>query len=403
MPWLEVIDCAVVLAPSARRAHRQDQPLSKADLDVIQASVGVRPRSARRKSDAKRCVFAVALARRTFDHGRMHTQHALLVCSLLALTVSAAKSAPDDAARFYERSAEGWFWYAEEPPEPELPEQEPEPPQQPTPSPPPPLAQPMPRTQPSPSGPAPLSAAWLREHLEHYRDQAIDDPSPSNVALYLYLQRLVLDKAERFAEATQRAVWADPLLDETTRRPLATFAANLANREAGAAREAALSLIAEQAGLWFFYRSDCPYCEAQAPLLELLTSRYGLAVRAVSLDGRPLPGGFFPDFATDAGQAKALGVISTPALFLVRPPDGVVPIAQGVLSLAELQARLVQAATEAGWIPEHWRERTRARVTDLRLDGTPLQEAALTDDPDQLLEHLRSRAVLPSLPTPGTP
>jgi hypothetical protein len=59
--------------------------------------------------------------------------------------------------------------------------------------------------------PAPLSAAWLRANLERFRDQAIDDPSPRNVALYLYLQRLVLDKAERFAEATQRAVWADPL------------------------------------------------------------------------------------------------------------------------------------------------------------------------------------------------
>ncbi|MCF7996203.1 MAG: conjugal transfer protein TraF [Chromatiaceae bacterium] len=335
---------------------------------------------------------------------------ALALGLAIGLVASSLPASAFEVARFYERSAEGWFWYAEEPPEPEIPESEPEPEPAPTPEPPPPLAQPSPTADPAPSatsGPAPLSAAWLRENLERYRDQAIDDPSPNKVALYLYLQRLVLDKAERFAEATQRAVWADPLLDETTRRPLATFAANLANREAGAARDDALNLIAEQAGLWFFYRADCPYCEAQAPLLNLLTSRYGLSVRAIALDGRPLPGGFFPSFATDAGQAKTLGVVSTPALFLVRPPDGVVPIAQGVLSLAELQERLVNAATEAGWIPEHWRERTRARVTDLRLDGTPLQDAERTDDPDQLLERLRSRAVLPSLPpltpTPGTP
>ncbi|MFP4247644.1 MAG: conjugal transfer protein TraF, partial [Halochromatium sp.] len=300
----------------------------------------------------------------------------------IGLVASSRPVSAFEVARFYERSAEGWFWYAEEPPEPEIPEPEPEP----EPEPPPPLAQPSPSAEPAPSGPAPLSAAWLRENLERYRDQAIDDPSPNNVTLYLYLQRLVLDKAERFAEATQRAVWADPMLDETTRRPLATFAANLANREAGAARETALTLIAEQAGLWFFYRADCPYCEAQAPLLDLLTSRYGLSVRAIALDGRPLPGGFFPSFVTDAGQAKTLGVVSTPALFLVRPPDGVVPIAQGVLSLAELQERLVHAATEAGWIPEHWRERTRARVTDLRLDGTPLPTSDLAgEDPDQLL------------------
>ncbi|MCF7994056.1 MAG: conjugal transfer protein TraF [Chromatiaceae bacterium] len=340
----------------------------------------------------------------------MHARYSLLLFPLLTLPAHGpCNAAPPEAMRFYERSAEGWFWYAEEPPEPDIfePEPEPQPEPAPTPGPPPTLAQPSPTADPAPSatsGPAPLSAAWLRENLERYRDQAIDDPSPTNVALYLYLQRLVLDKAERFAEATQRAVWADPLLDETTRRPLATFAANLANREAGAARDAALKLIAEQAGLWFFYRADCPYCEAQAPLLDLLTMRYGLAVRAIALDGRPLPGGFFPSFATDAGQAKTLGVVSTPALFLVRPPDGVVPIAQGVLSLAELQERLVNAATEAGWIPEHWRERTRARVTDLRLDGTPLPTSDLADDnPDQLLERLRSRAVLPSPLTPGSP
>ncbi|MFE8033094.1 conjugal transfer protein TraF [Thiohalocapsa marina] len=351
--------------------------------------------------------FTRALCPVPGDHPRRRARWALALG--LALVAIAPLASATGGGRFYERSAEGWFWYAEEPPEPEIPEPEPElepesepqpePPQQPAP----PLAKPSAPAEPTPSGPAPLSAAWLRENLERYRDQAIDDPSPNKVALYLYLQRLVLDKAERFAEATQRAVWADPLLDETTRRPLATFAANLANREAGAARDAALNLIAEQAGLWFFYRADCPYCEAQAPLLDLLTTRYGLAVRAIALDGRALPGGFFPTFATDAGQAKTLGVVSTPALFLVRPPDDVAPIAQGVLSLAELQERLVNAATEAGWIDPHWRERTRARVTDFRLDGTPLRDAELTDDPDQLLERLRSRAVLPSLPTPGIP
>jgi conjugal transfer pilus assembly protein TraF len=334
----------------------------------------------------------------------MRHRLALLLCALLAVAPSLCAEMSPGAIRFYERSAEGWFWYAEEPPEPEEPEPEPEAPPPPVPAPP--LAESAEPEQPAPTtpaGPAPLSAAWLRANLERYRDQAIDDPSPSNVALYLYLQRLVLDKAERFAEATQRAVWSDPLLDETTRRPLATFAANLVNREAGAAREAALREIAKTAGLWFFYRADCPYCEAQAPLLDLLRTRYGLSVRAIALDGRPLPGGFFPTFATDAGQAKALGVVSTPALFLVRPPDGVVPIAQGVLSLAELQERLVNAATEAGWIDPHWRERTRARVTDLRLDDSPLTNAVPTDDPEQLLGILRGRAALSPLTDPGAP
>ena len=296
---------------------------------------------------------------------------------------------------FYARSAEGWFWYAEEPPAAEEPEQAPEPAPDVT-ALPPAAAEPASPASAAPGGPPPLSAAWLRANLERYRDSAIDDPSPRNVALYLYLQRLAIDKAERFAEATQRVVWSDPLLDETTRRPLATFAANLVNREAAANRDAALTETAKVAGLWFLFRSDCPYCEAQAPLLKVLTARYGFDVQAVSLDGKPLPSGFFRDFRADRGQAKALGVVSTPALFLARPPDGLVPLSQGVLSLAELEQRIVHAATEAGWIAPHWRERTRARVADLRMDPSGLDDPALAEDPDRLLAHLRGL-----LPTPS--
>jgi len=119
----------------------------------------------------------------------------------------------------------------------------------------------------APEGPKPLSAQWIREHIGAYRDAAIDDPTPQNVALYLYLQRVALDKSSRFAAATQRAVQRDPFLDEITRRPTATFAANLTNRQAGGNRDDLLRRIAETAGVLFFFRADCPYCEAQAPLL----------------------------------------------------------------------------------------------------------------------------------------
>ena len=334
----------------------------------------------------------------------------ILLPALLLLSTVATGSDRLWSSGFYARGAEGWFWYAEELPEPD--ELEPEEPNQVLEPPPEVVAQPAPDPEPpeepsetpvttSSTGPTPLSAAWLRANLERYRDSAIDDPSPRNVALYLYLQRLTVDKAERFAEATQRVVWSDPLLDETTRRPLASFAANLVNREAAANRDAALTATAKVAGLWFLFRSDCPYCEAQAPLLKVLSARYGFDVQAVSLDGRPLPGGFFPNFRTDRGQARRLGVVSTPALFLARPPNGVVPLSQGVLSLAELQERIVNAATEAGWIAPDWRERTRPRVADLRMDAASLDDSALADDPDRLLGHLRALIQPSSMVIPG--
>ena len=45
------------------------------------------------------------------------------------------------------------------------------------------------------------------------------------------------------------------------------------------------------------------------------------------------------------------------------------PHAQDVLSLEELEARIVNAATEAGWVATERRERTCPRVADMRMDG----------------------------------
>jgi conjugal transfer pilus assembly protein TraF len=300
-----------------------------------------------------------------------------LACLALLPTVAVALSG------FYLRGEEGWFWYEHEP---ELhDEPEPSPPTVPAPAPP----ERTPDT--ASSAPLPLSSAWLRERLSAYRDRAIDDPSPDNVALYLYLQRVAMDKASRFAAATQRAVQLDPFLDEITQRPIANFAANLVNAQTAKQRAALLARLAGQAGVLFFFRSDCPYCEAQAPLLQTLGDRHGFAVLAVSLDGAPLPNGLFPSYRRDAGQAQSLGVVSTPALFLARPPDRAVPLAQGLLSLSQLEERLITAALEAGWITDAEFARTRPVVADLQLDPRGL---ALPDGeaPAALLQALRDGA-----------
>lgn len=314
------------------------------------------------------------------------------VAAWLLLSAAGSTTAAE-ATRFYERGAEGWFWYAPEllvAPEPE-PQLTPEPPLAP------PLVTDIPETAVEetasamePAEPVPLSAAWLRANLERYQRQAIDDPTPTKVALYLYLQRIALDKASRFTDAYQRVVQSDPYLDETTRHPVGNYA-NLLNRIAGQQRAAVLKDLAGEAGIWFFYRADCPYCAAQAPVLHLLSEQVGFRVQAIALDGRALPGGRFPEFRPDSGQAARLGVVSTPALFLVRPPEGIVPIAQGLLSLSDLEQRLLLAAREAGWIDEAAYARTKPLVADLSLDWGPETPLSVPENPDAFLELLRSR------------
>ena len=202
-----------------------------------------------------------------------------------------------------------------------------------------------------------------------------------------------MDQSSRFARVSERVVQGDPVLDEITRRPTANFGANLADKQASAAGDALLERLAGETALWFFFRSDCPYCDAQAPLLEALVQRYGFAVLAVSLDGAGLADGTFPAFDIDRGQAEALGVISTPAMFLARPDQGAVaPIAQGLLSLAQLRDRIVLAAVQAGWVTEAEANRIRSGPADARSAAATL--AALPEDPSALLEALRA-TVLP--------
>ena len=299
--------------------------------------------------------------------------------SILLVTLSANVLATHPAS-FYQRGTEGWFWYrdpgaqAAAKPLPAAPSE----------------PAPIEPAEKPPPGPLPLSAQWFRENLDTYRDRAIDEPTPQNVAAYFYLQRIAMDKSSRFAKVAERVVQGDPLLDEITQRPTATFGANLVNKAAGGARDATLRKIAGLSSLWFFFRSDCPYCDAQAPLLAHLSQSYGFDVLPVSIDGQPLPGGLYPDHVRDAGQAHALGVRATPAMFLVDPAiPTVVPIAQGMLSLAQLQERIVEGAAMAGWISETEVARTQARVTETALDAAGLT-GALPKDPAELLARLRA-------------
>jgi len=222
-------------------------------------------------------------------------------------------------------------------------------------------------------------------NLGEYRDRAIDDPSPDNVAAYFYLQRVMMDKAHRFTDVAHDVVLADPFLDENHRRPISTFGTHEANRLAAVTSGRSLSQIAQSTGILFFFRSDCSYCHLQAPLLQILEQRYGFRIYAVSLDGLPMPSGLYSDFHIDQGQSAQLGVQSTPALFLLNPPGRIIPLAQGILSLDELTSRILSVAHSEGLISDQDFETTRGQtlipsLVNAKLDPTrplPSEPAAL--------------------------
>ena len=108
-------------------------------------------------------------------------------------------------------------------------------------------------------------------------------------------------------------------------------------------RSASIGALGRDHVLFFFFRSDCPYCHAFAPTLQAFQARHGIQVVAISVDGGPIPG--FPDARRDNGIATTLQVTQVPAVYLAQPFSGrITPIGFGVLSEAQLLERIAISA-----------------------------------------------------------
>ena len=298
-------------------------------------------------------------------------------------------------ASFWERKSEGWFWYETEPePAPEEEEPLPEPVV---------VAQPAESAPPLPEEPvAPpptFSAAWVRENIQRYKDLAWDNPTIENVRAFLYLQRFAFDRSEEFSDVAELAVIGDPLLDEISRRPSATFASQHLDSEAGKARGEILQEVAKKVGVFFFFHSECDLCEHQAPLMKMLEQSAGFSVVPISMDGKALPSNLFKNTRVDNGHAKRMNVLSFPAVYLVSPDDNYESIGQGLMSLPELNYRILVAAKRNGWVSEDVFNKTRPILNlDKNIARNIDQEALphLTDEegfipPGQLTQYMKNK------------
>lgn len=241
-----------------------------------------------------------------------------------------AAGAQDAPTRYWSDAWRGWHFYEDPEPEP--------PPAQPPPSPP---AVPT-------RAPELVEFERLQKTLEDTRNIAIMRPTEANVRRYMELEARVVGQASYFADVAQRIAWATPELDPTLQgRPVNAKALEVFEQVQGAERTRSVAELARDHVLFFFFRSDCPYCHAFAPTLEAFQARHGLKVVAISLDGGPMPG--FPDARTDNGIATALKVSQVPAVFLAQPYSGkITPIGFGVLSESQLLERIAIASGPRG-------------------------------------------------------
>lgn len=180
----------------------------------------------------------------------------------------------------------------------------------------------------------------LQKRLEEYRNIAIIRPTEANVRRYMELEARVVRQAAYFSDVAQRVAWATPDLDMTLQgRPVNARAIEVFDRAQAQSRSQSLAALSRTHVLFFFFRSDCPFCHAFAPTLEAFQARHGIQIVPISVDGRGLPS--FPQFRVDNGIARTLQVTQVPAVFLAEPFTGkITPIGYGVLSESQLVERI---------------------------------------------------------------
>ncbi len=299
-----------------------------------------------------------------------------------ALTVFSLSTSAGESRAFdrYEHKGEGWYWKND----PKKEEGQ----------------------KPSNAPKKPFSVEWLRENLPKLRDRAIDDPTPENIRAYLYAQRVAMDKAQVFAKRARDIAMSDPLLDETQRVPMASFAVASKFRMQKEAKAKLMQELAKKGGIWFFYKSDCAFCEPMAEGVRQFVDKHGFILYAISLDHKPITN--IKYWYKDQGQAKKLGIKVVPTVIYVVPPNNYFFIAQGAMAPSELEDRLILAAKVNGLVPKKYL--TMLEVDDRGVLGPGALSDGATDDPVELVNNIRQKLLkqydqdgVPTMPVPPRP
>jgi conjugal transfer pilus assembly protein TraF len=157
------------------------------------------------------------------------------------------------------------------------------------------------------------------------------------------MQYEMTQKAGKFAEVWMQNVYQNPNIDHTQKFPVSQTARHVYLAEQKKQTEEKIRKLSQEYGLFFFFKNDCPYCEAFAPVVKGFSEKYNWEVLAISEFGERHE--LFKRSVQDNGLAENWGVSTYPSLFAVNPKTGhVIPIAIGMISVQEMEERILTIA-----------------------------------------------------------
>ena len=184
----------------------------------------------------------------------------------------------------------------------------------------------------------------VRTTITRALDKAVLSPTEKNVVDYLTLQNRLSTQASQFSNQWQHVLLLNPALNYNLAHPTNQVATQIYADEKRKKEDKAITQLAEESGLFFFYHSTCPYCQRFAPIVKTFAEKFHLTVIPITTDGSSLPE--FPNSYRDQGQAKTFHVKVEPSLFAVNPyTKKAYPISYGLISESELRQRILDIAT----------------------------------------------------------
>lgn len=233
-----------------------------------------------------------------------------------------AQQADTPAPNYWNEKGQGWFWYKD--PAVQTPEPKKAPPKQ---------------AKKKKTIYEMTSVEEIKKEVKRLMDRAIINPTEANMKEFLKANQYVMEKGALFSDQWRRVVWKTPELDYALQHPVNTAALDTYKADLNQKQAQNVTNLSKNYGLFFFFRSDCPYCHAFAPTLKYFSQQYGIEVFPVSLDGAGLPE--YPNPRPNNGIAEKLRVTTVPAVFLGdKANNSVTPIGYGVMSMTELMERI---------------------------------------------------------------
>ncbi len=173
----------------------------------------------------------------------------------------------------------------------------------------------------------------LKDLFEEETANAIFHPSLENVQNVMRLQNAMVERSQEFAN-----MWMLASLIEKAPSENANSAHLRISREQAEKRlEQNIKSLAKTHGLFFMFKSFCPFCHEFAPVVKSFAKNYGFEIKAISYDGAIIRD--FPNASRDNGWVDQLNPDHIfPCLFLVNPTTkDVMPLAKGMTSFNALK------------------------------------------------------------------